>query len=425
MSIAQTVAAIEAAVGHTSHQVEKMSLDLNKTAVQIDGMAGQLRAGQNDREQRIQRALRAAEELSPEEYALRQQQDEEAAFGTPRVIEAPGSRHAPPPVPQELCVVGADGSHIEVDRHLPARCFLINSGVAALTYGSDPDARLFSSPRLYALDEELVIRDTATYREQVIEGAVLGAKRTVEEIRALVDAVRELPRDIPTLAMLDGSLVMLDLARAANQEFVLRELVEEGFVGALEELREMSADRPLGVASYISLPGSAEVVQALRLMVCSYGRAEAGFRCGLRGPGREPCDSCVGGVLDREVYSRILGLGERSAMFGTSSAGVGRYYAGTDIYFFYVNVGEEIGRVEVPSWVGDDERAVGLVHSLIIDQCHRGRGYPVALMEAHEQAVVSGADRRVFVQAVESALYTQRMPVYSSEKARSKRLRQL
>ena len=46
-------------------------------------------------------------------------------------------------------------------------------------------------------------------------------------------------------------------------------------------------------------------------------------------------------------------------------------------------------------------------------------------MEAHEQAVVGGADRRYFVQAVEEALQGQGMPVYSSEKSRSKCLRWL
>ena len=39
--------------------------------------------------------------------------------------------------------------------------------------------------------------------------------------------------------------------------------------------------------------------------------------------------------------------------------------------------------------------------------------------------MVGGADRRYFVEMIEQALYAQRQPVYTSEKARSKRLRRL
>jgi GNAT superfamily N-acetyltransferase len=381
-----------------------MSLDLSQTAMQIDGMARHLQARHGDWERRLERAV-------------------EAAASVP---DAGDSHGAPPTPPADFCVAAVDGSHIDVDRHVPGRSFLINSGVAVLTYGSRPDARLSSRPRLYARDDELVIRDDATYREQPIEGAVLGAKRTVEEIKALAQVVAELPKGVPTLALMDGSLVMLGLVGLLNQDFVLRELVEEGFVGALEQLRSMAEDRPLAVASYISLPGHAEVVRDLREMVCSYDEADDEYRCGLRGPGRRPCGGCIGGVLDRDVYSRLLEPGERSAVFPTTTTpAVARYYQGNDVHFFYVNVGEEVGRVEVPSWVAEDGDALGLVHSLIVDQCHRGGGYPVGLMEAHEQAVVTGADRRYFVQLMEQAFYSKRLPLYTSEKARSKSLRRL
>ena len=141
--------------------------------------------------------------------------------------------------------------------------------------------------------------------------------------------------------------------------------------------------------------------------------------------GPEPCDACVGGVRDREVFATTLEPGERSAIFGSSSRAVTEYYRGNGAYFFYVHVGEEIGRVEAPLWVVGDETLLRLTHAAVVDQCRRGQGYPVALMEAHEQAAVSGADRRFFVNQLERALFEQRLPVYTSEKARSKRIRAL
>ena len=403
-----------------------MPLDLNNTATQIDRMALDLKARRSDREQRLQRALKALNEFSVDDYTLaREQAGEALAWAPPDVLEAPNTRHAPEPLPADFCVAAADGSHIDIDRHLPVRCFLINTGVSVLVYGSKPDAHLTSQARLYAEDEELVIRDPVSYQERAIEGPILGAKRAVEEIRALLEAVRDPDEATPTLALLDGSLMMLGLVSHYYPDFVMRELIEEGFVQALDELGDIAKDRSLAVASYISLPDSAEVVRALRLTVCEYTASEAEYRCGLQVPGQRPCERCVGGVLDRDLFSQVLEPGERSALFATSSRAVKDYYGKNGVRFFYINAGEEIGRVEVPAWVAENRDLLALAHSLVVDQCGRGRGYPVSLMEAHEQAAVTGADRRYFVQLVERALYDQDMPVFTSEKSRSKRLRWL
>ena len=90
--------------------------------------------------------------------------------------------------PDDFCVAAVDGSHIDVDLHLPARCCLINIGSCVLTYGSAPNAVLSSHPTLYASDDELTLRSrSGTYQEQSIQGSVLSALRAVEELRSLVD----------------------------------------------------------------------------------------------------------------------------------------------------------------------------------------------------------------------------------------------
>ena len=389
-------------------------------------MALELKAGQSMRDGRLRNAISAIFNFSPEEYTHKlDQRPGEGPSGLPRVLEPIDSRVAPSPLPADTCVVAVDGSHVDVSRHLPARCFLINTGVSVLTYGATPEADLFSQPRLYASEEELVIRDETGNMVQSIEGAVLSAKRAVEEIEALADVVSRLPSETPTVALLDGSLILLGLVGRGYHDFVLKELIEEGFVAALEKLRVLARDRPLAVASYVSLPNYSEVVSALRMTACAYDDPGQTFRCGLVGNGRPPCDSCVGGVLDRQVFAALLEPGERSALFSASSRIIDNHYMGHGVDFFYVNAGEEVGRVDVPSWVAEDEGSLALVHSAIVDQCARGRGYPVALMEAHEQAAVTTSDRRYFADLVERALYEERMPVYTSEKARSKRMRWL
>jgi len=404
-----------------------MSLDLNKTALQVDDMARHLRARTADRMSRLQRAREAVEAFDPvEQEAKRLRSVATVAWNVPSVDQSPGARRPQPVVPDDFCVVGVDGSHIDVDRNIAAQCYLINIGAAVLTYGSGADARLFSAPRLYADDDDLAIRDRHDpFHWQPIEGTVLGAKRTVEEMRALVGAVKELPDGLPTLALVDGSLLLIGLVGRGSNDFVARELIEEGLVPALEELRTMARTRPLVLAAYISLPRSSELVSALRLKLCPFEVADCRGHCGEVAYGERPCDAGALGLMDRDLYGEMLDPGERSAVFAGSSSLVADYYQGHGLHFFYVNGGDEIARIEVPSWVADDEASLELAHALIVDQCRPGLGYPTALMEAHEQAVVTGSDREYFVRLVEDALSAERVSVYSSRKSMSKRLRWL
>ena len=121
----------------------------------------------------------------------------------------------------------------------------------------------------------------------------------------------------------------------------------------------------------------------------------------------------------------MLSQGERSDLFVSQSSVVKKRYGAHRVYFFYLKVDDEIARVEIPQWVATDESRLNLVHSLILDQCRRGNGYPVALTEAHEQAVVTGVDRESFWQLVESSLVDERLPSLGSAKSQSKRMRWL
>ena len=101
------------------------------------------------------------------------------------------------------------------------------------------------------------------------------------------------------------------------------------------------------------------------------------------------------------------------------------YYGDNEITFFYLNTGYEMARVEMPSWASLNQQNVDLVHSVVMEQCRKGRGYPTALMEAHEQAVISTADRRYFLNLVEEVLENNGIEFTTSQKDRSKRLRWL
>ena len=95
-------------------------------------------------------------------------------------------------------------------------------------------------------------------------------------------------------------------------------------------------------------------------------------------------------------------------------------YGEHQVYFYYLNSGNEIARVEIPQWVASNNDLLELGHSLIVEQCKKGQGYPVAISESHEQAVINGSDRQVFHNMVLEALERQGLSSYTSEKERSK-----
>ena len=91
--------------------------------------------------------------------------------------------------------------------------------------------------------------------------------------------------------------------------------------------------------------------------------------------------------------------------------------------FFYLNVGSEIARVEVPPWTADDPMQLDLVQAVVLDQCQKGLGYPNVLARAHEQALVSGQDRLAFEYLRDAMQTREGVPPRASEKLHSKRVR--
>jgi hypothetical protein len=334
------------------------------------------------------------------------------------IVEGLNNRYPAPVIPTDFTVMAADGSHIDVDRHHSTRCYLINIGAAVISYGSKPDADLSSVPRLYSDDKDLVITPPGGGREQPVEGTILGIKRSIEECRYLADLASGLPKDCTALALLDGTLILWGLE--AYPEFVTEALLTDGLLRCLDKIRKLNSDRRLALASYISFPRSTDVVNVLRVAICPNEIPDCDKQCPPE-KGRD-CDS-VAGVRDRDLFMNLLESGERSALFLSPSNIVKEHYGEHRVYFFYLRVDDEIARIEIPQWVAENKDLLNLNHCLILDQCQRGHGYPVALSEAHEQAVVTGADRENFWELVESTMVDEHLPSPSSGKSLSKRTR--
>ena len=397
-----------------------MSLDLGETIIQLDRLSESLGKNRNDRRERLARLLSDASSVSPE-LARQRTRNFYEPFLAAEVTDTLLGDIAPLPVPSDWIAASVDGSHIDVDRHLPVACYLVNLGGCVLTYGADHNAGFFSRPHLAALPEELYLQNRERpIEEEAVTGNLLGLRRTVMELTNLLEVVRECPPELPVLALLDGTLVLWGLAGHGYRDFVRDHIINDGLLPALEGFRQLAQERPVTVAAYVSLPRSAEVANAIRRCLCTYDIGHCRQSCSNRRSDREPC-SISNDFLDREIFDELLPPYSRSPLYLTNSS-VSRLFYGDEqqVCFYYLNAGEEIARVEVPRWVARDETLLSLGHTLIAEQCRKGLGYPVVISEAHEQAVVTGRDRQLFRQMVEETLERQGLPTYTSQKERSK-----
>jgi len=310
--------------------------------------------------------------------------------------------------PPEFTVIASDGSFIPPDRHSPIHFFLLNMGQATMHYGESSFADLSSRAKLYFRPSETFVRDENGF-DMPIEGSLLSWKMAVEELAFLLDTAVRLPP--PLLAIRDGSLILWGLQGES------KDIQKEFLYPALRTIGRFKEEQ-IPIVSYISYPGSRDVCNALRVWLCP----EDPLRCRCEEERDRALCNFLRTSVDRTLFQGILQKGNRSAVF-SSSSGVLDLYGEHRIQFFYLNVGSEIVRVEAPQWVFEAEGWLDFVQAVLIDQARRGEGYPPALMEAHEQAVVSMEERRTILRLLENELGLAGVSLTRSSKDRSKRIR--
>lgn len=312
--------------------------------------------------------------------------------------------------PRDYTVVAADGSQIDVDSHGLVHCFLINVGWAAIAYGASPDACLSSRPEVHYRDEDLYL-DAEDGRREEAGGQILPLLRTVAELERLAELAEERRHRPGLLAVADGSLVRWEFG--GKRPDALRLSLLQRYAGALARFRAMGVP----VCGYISRPNAREVANAAALLAvqdCDHG----GGGCRACAARREPLCELVRLLPDRHLLAH-LEPGERSALFRSLAPVLAHYHPQDQVVFSYLRLGNEVARVEVPRWAATAE-SLSLIQAVLVGQCARGRGYPVVLMEAHEQAVIHAGAREAFRRMVLAALNTNDLEAGVSAKRLSK-----
>ena len=386
-----------------------MTLDMLKVGPQVARLGAALGAQGARYPQRLARAREVLEEQADRWEALAH-----VAAGAQRRLATPlerlDARAGPGPLPRDHRVIATDGSQIEPDRHGIAEYYLLNVGWAVVTYGSRPSAELASEPRLYFERDDLFIVEGR--RRVPVRDQHLSAKRAGRELGTAADLGARVADGLPTVVLADGTLLLWVLEDRPVDFLRLRLLKPY-----VEEMARLG-DLGLPLASYVSRPRSTEVSGLLLEATCG-GDVEGCGACSERGD-----DLCaLDGLADRELF-RDLQPGERSARFSmTLKDDLAAYFDGHIPQFFYLNVGSEVARVELPPWTGDDPARLDLVQAVVLDQCRKGLGYPAVLARAHERALVSTSDRLAFEYLLDAVLARQGVPARPSEKQLSKRIK--
>jgi hypothetical protein len=222
----------------------------------------------------------------------------------------------------------------------------------------------------------------------------MGYCRTAAEATILSELASAIADDqqAPTIAMTDGSLLHWFLEPLPSEA---RDRILQPILTAWATLRELQ----IPMVGYISASRSSEATNFLRLHTCPYIAPDCLTHCSDL-PNKAPCQ-VLDPLRDAGIWGRLLEPGERSPLWQSCAKIQDFYGADYAIHFCYVNVGAEVARVEVPAWVASDSRMFAMALRLVIAQVQKGYGYPVALAEAHNQAVVRGGDRARFFALLE------------------------
>ncbi len=389
-----------------------MPLDLLELSTQVRQM-GELLA-----ERRVdeQRRLRLLDEMLAE-YCDRWEELAELAETVQERVAVPtgplDERIPPLERPLAYTAMATDGAEIDPDRHGGSGDFyLINVGRVRIPYGQpEREAELRSVSSLGYTDEDLFIVDPRDPRRQVpMRDRHLDAQRAVEELRALADlADGESDLESPAIALVDGTL-LFSVLEERPRDF-LRSRFYSDFVHQLERLRRAR----IPVAAYASRTRGLDLIHLFRAicgstpLVCSI--CNGAHACALRG------------LNDAHVLGRGMARWDRSGLFRVRSNVHDPYYGIHRVYFFLLNTGDEIARIEIPEWVARDQAQLGVLHAMLVDQCLKGFGYPAVLARADDRAVISLGDRGVLDTLVQQELARRGVVARPSAKLSRKQVR--
>lgn len=368
-------------------------LDLTKLAKSMQGISQHLTIEAAASRQRLELAqeLLAAAYIKQAELVERQQKWRDRILFAAATPVEPMNLGIDLPVPPPVhTVIATDGSQIAPNHHEIAYCYLLNVGRVMLHYGQNRQPLLDSLPEVFYRPEDLYISRQWGIRTE----EWMGYRRTASEAIVLAELAGAALMSLPTLAMVDGSLIYWFLEQLPIEA---RDRILPPILDAWSQLQDFG----IPLMGYVSASRSGESLNFLRLQACPHEIPDCVSYCPNQLE-KTPCQ-VLEPLRDTALWTMGLKPGQRSALW-RSSARILDLYGPHSVYFCYVHVGTEIARVEIPGWVAEDSALLDQSLGLMLAQVQKGYGYPVALAEAHNQAVVRGGDRARFFALLEQQM---------------------
>ncbi len=368
-------------------------LDLTKLTGQMQGLSQHLTLEATANRQRLELAQKHLQGALQCQFDLVQRQEkwrDRILFASATPIE-PLDTCIDIPVPPKIhTVIATDGSQIAPSHHEIAYCYLLNMGRVVLHYGQNRHPLMDSLPEIFYRPEDLYVsRQWGIRTEEWMSYCRTASEATV--LAELACSVKAGLSAVPTLAMVDGSLIYWFLEQIPTDA---RDRILPPILEAWRQLRE--AQIPL--MGYLSASRNVEGINFLRLLACPHPVPDCVSFCPNQLE-KVPC-KVLDPLRDTALWSTQLKPGQRSLLW-RSNARILDMYQDQQIYFCYVHVGTEIARIEVPSWVAENTTILDQALGLMLAQVQKGQGYPVAIAEAHNQAVVRGPDKASFFALLE------------------------
>ena len=374
-------------------------LDLAKLAGQLPGISQHLQKEARASLQRIARAEELQQQVCSRQNELidiLEEWRERMIFAIATPVESLDSCFDIPAPSYCHSVFATDGSQISPSHHEIVYCYLINVGRVMLHYGQSLHPLLDSLPEVFYETQDLYVSKQWGIRLD----EWMGYRRTVSEAQMLAEMACQwvLPpgahQDTPNLAMVDGSLIYWFLDGLPNEA---KEQILPPILAAWSQLQQTK----IPIMGYVSASRSIEGINFLRLQSCPHEIPNCVVSCSDLE--KYPCQ-VIDPLRDATFWQQRLQPGQRSPLYRSNLKILDLYDESQRIYFCYVHVGAEVARVEVPAWVAEDSELFDRSLSIMLGQVHKGYGYPVALAESHNQAVVRGSDRARFFALLEHQL---------------------
>ncbi|ARV59377.1 nuclease [Nostocales cyanobacterium HT-58-2] len=371
-------------------------LDLTKLTRQMQGLSQHLTQEAVASRQRLelaQKHFQNAVECQDELVQRQEKWRDRILFANATPIE-PLSTCIDIPVPPKIhTVIATDGSQIAPSHHEIAYCYLLNMGRVVLHYGQNRYPLLDSLPEIFYRPEDLYFsRKWGIRTEEWMSFCRTASEATVlAELACSVKEEGDKEREVPMLAMVDGSLIYWFLEQLPSEA---RDRILPPILEAWQKLR----DAQIPIMGYLSASRNVEGMNFLRLLACPHQVPDCASFCPNQLE-KVPC-KVFEPLRDTTLLSTQLKPGQRGCLW-RSNVRILELYEDQQIYFCYVHVGTEIARIEVPSWVAQDTAMFDQALGLMLGQVQKGYGYPVAIAEAHNQAVVRGGDKARFFAILE------------------------